>query len=76
LIRRAARRRAGGMDPTKWECAMSTKQGKQVCPVCDWEIKDQGRKVRVDDRDVVVCCDDCAEKLRAKSAGARATGKR
>lgn len=55
---------------------MSTRQGKQVCPVCDWEIKDQGRKVRVEDREVVVCCDECAEKLRAKSAGARPPAKR
>lgn len=55
---------------------MSTGQGKQVCPVCDWEIKDQGRKVRVENREVVVCCDECAEKLRAKSAGARPPAKR
>jgi hypothetical protein len=36
------------------------------CPVCGWEIKDDGKKVQVNDRVVViVCCDDCAEKVKA-----------
>ena len=34
------------------------------CPVCDWEIKDKGITVRQDGRDVVVCCKECAEKLK------------
>ena len=36
------------------------------CPVCDWEIKDGGKRVRVGERSVVVCCDECAAKARAK----------
>ncbi len=34
------------------------------CPVCDWEIKDGGQEVKLDGRTVVVCCDDCAAKVR------------
>lgn len=35
------------------------------CPICDWEIKDGGKRVRVGDRFVVVCCDECAAKARS-----------
>ena len=35
------------------------------CPVCDWEIKDGGKTVKVENASVVVCCDDCAEKVKA-----------
>ena len=35
------------------------------CPVCDWEIKDGGKTVKVENSSVVVCCDDCAEKVKA-----------
>ena len=34
------------------------------CPVCDWEIKDGGKTVEVESTRVVVCCDDCAEKMK------------
>jgi hypothetical protein len=34
------------------------------CPVCDWEIKDGGKTVEVGNASVVVCCDDCAEKVK------------
>ena len=35
------------------------------CPVCDWEIKDGGKEVKLNSGAVVVvCCDDCAEKLK------------
>jgi hypothetical protein len=38
----------------------------QECPVCGWEIKDGGKKVKVNDRVIViVCCDDCAAKVKA-----------
>lgn len=40
------------------------------CPVCDWDIKDGGKKVEVGGKTVVVCCDDCAQKLR-QQAGRR-----
>lgn len=42
------------------------------CPVCDWEIKDKGIKVKVGGKDITVCCDDCAKKAKenpAKYAG-------
>ena len=39
------------------------KPGK--CPVCDWEIKDGGKEVKLNSETVVVvCCDECAEKLK------------
>ena len=31
------------------------------CPVCDWEIKDGGIKVKVAGKEITVCCDDCAK---------------
>ena len=31
------------------------------CPVCDWEIKDGGIKVKVAGKEITVCCDDCLE---------------
>ena len=42
------------------------------CPVCDWEIKDDGIKVKVGGKELIVCCDDCAKKAKenpAKYAG-------
>jgi hypothetical protein len=41
-------------------CPMTAKN----CPVCYWEIKDGGIKVQVGDKEIVVCCDDCAKKAR------------
>ena len=38
------------------------------CPVCDWEIKDGGIKVKVGGKDITVCCDDCAKKAKAEPA--------
>jgi hypothetical protein len=41
------------------------KPGK--CPVCDWKIKDGGKEVTLNSGAVVVvCCDGCAEKLKAE----------
>ncbi len=37
---------------------MNTKK----CPVCDWDINDGGIKVTVGDKQITVCCDDCAKK--------------
>lgn len=34
------------------------------CPVCDWEIKGSGIKVRVGGKEITVCCDECATKAR------------
>ncbi len=47
---------------------MATKK----CPVCGWDIKDQGHAVKVKEKTVVVCCEDCVkevEKSPAKYAG-------
>ena len=44
------------------------------CPVCAWEIKDKGQEVKVQDRTVLVCCDECAREVMkdpAKYAGAQ-----
>lgn len=42
------------------------------CPVCDWEIKDEGIKVKVGGKEITVCCEDCATK--AKQDPAQYTG--
>ncbi len=34
------------------------------CPVCDWEITDGGIKVKVGEKEITVCCDDCATKAK------------
>jgi hypothetical protein len=34
------------------------------CPVCDWEITDGGIKVKVGEKEITVCCDDCANKAK------------
>lgn len=34
------------------------------CPVCDYEIQDGGTKVQVGGKDVTVCCDQCATKVK------------
>jgi hypothetical protein len=43
------------------------------CPVCNWDIKEGGIKVKVGGKEITVCCDECAEKAKkspAKYAGA------
>ncbi|MBL8821740.1 MAG: hypothetical protein JNJ77_04060 [Planctomycetia bacterium] len=42
------------------------------CPVCDWEIKDGGIKVKVGGKEIVVCCDECAEKAKKDAGKAKA----
>lgn len=34
------------------------------CPVCDWEIKEGAIKVKAQDKQVVVCCEECADKVK------------
>lgn len=34
------------------------------CPVCGWEIKDKGVTVNSGGKETVVCCAECAEKLK------------
>ncbi len=38
------------------------------CPVCDWEIKDEGVKVQAGGKEMTVCCDDCANKVKESPA--------
>ena len=42
---------------------MGTKAKK--CPACGWEITDAGKQVKIDDRVVLVCCEECAEKVKS-----------
>jgi hypothetical protein len=37
------------------------------CPVCGWEIKENGLEVKVKDKTFIVCCDECAQELKAPS---------
>jgi YHS domain-containing protein len=39
------------------------KQSKK-CPVCDWEIKDDEVKVKVGSKEIIVCCEECAKKVK------------
>lgn len=34
------------------------------CSVCDWDINDDGIKVQVGGKEIVVCCEECAEKAK------------
>ena len=48
----------------KGETVMNTSK----CPVCDWAINDGGIKVTVAGKEITVCCDECAEKVREEPA--------
>jgi ribosome-binding protein aMBF1 (putative translation factor) len=37
---------------------------KKKCPVCDWEIQDQGIQVQLTNQQITVCCEECAEKAK------------
>jgi ribosome-binding protein aMBF1 (putative translation factor) len=45
------------------------------CPVCDWEIKDQGIKVKVGGKEITVCCDECATKAKKNPTQYAGSGK-
>jgi hypothetical protein len=45
------------------------------CPVCDWEIKDEGIKVKAGDKEITVCCDDCAKKVKESPGAYRGSAK-
>lgn len=36
----------------------------EKCPVCDWDMKDGGIKIKVAGKEFTVCCDECAAKVR------------
>jgi ribosome-binding protein aMBF1 (putative translation factor) len=45
------------------------------CPVCDWEIKDAGIAVKAAGKEITVCCDDCAKKVKENPANYAKTAK-
>jgi hypothetical protein len=45
------------------------------CPVCNWDIKDGGIKVKVGGKEITVCCEDCATKAKEKPAQYAGTAK-
>lgn len=51
---------AVGLFHIKGDEAMNTSK----CPVCDWAINDGGIKVTVAGKEITVCCDECAEKVK------------
>jgi hypothetical protein len=59
----AAWRRAG----THGVITMS-ENTQDECPVCGWENADTAREVEIEGRTVRVCCEECAESLRADPA--------
>ncbi len=38
------------------------------CPVCGWEITEDGREVRVGGKTVTVCSEECARAVEADPA--------
>jgi len=36
----------------------------EKCPVCGWDMKDGGIKVRVAGKEITVCCDECVAKVK------------
>jgi hypothetical protein len=38
------------------------------CPVCDWEIQDGGIKIKAGSKEIIVCCEDCANKVKENPA--------
>jgi len=46
------------------------------CPVCDYDIKDAGVTVEIDGKKTVVCCKECADKLRKEKRAESAKRRR
>ena len=44
------------------------------CPICGWDIQGGGIKVKVGSKMIVVCCDDCAEKMKKTARNKLAGG--
>ncbi len=40
----------------------------EKCPVCDWDMKEGGLKVKVAGKEITVCCGECTSKVRADPA--------
>ena len=43
-------------------------KNEKKCPVCDYKLEAGAKSVRVEGRTVQVCCDECADKVRANPA--------
>ena len=44
---------------------------EKTCAVCDCTLDEAAVKVKIGTRVVEVCCDECAQKLREASPGAK-----
>lgn len=42
------------------------KASEKKCPVCNWVIDGKGIAVQQGTKTIVVCCDECAAKARAR----------
>jgi hypothetical protein len=47
---------------------MNTVKNESKCPVCDDKLESDEKSVRIEGKTVKVCCDDCAQKVRANPA--------
>lgn len=47
---------------------------KRTCAACDWELDANAITVMVGGREVEVCCEECADRLRAAVADDAARG--
>jgi ribosome-binding protein aMBF1 (putative translation factor) len=70
---RIARERRGECS-TDWDFEVHLMATKK-CPVCDWEIKDGGIPVKVGGKELTVCCDDCAKKVKENPSQYAKAGK-
>jgi ribosome-binding protein aMBF1 (putative translation factor) len=41
---------------------------QEKCPVCDWQITGGGIKIQVGSKEITVCCDECAAKVKEDPA--------
>jgi ribosome-binding protein aMBF1 (putative translation factor) len=48
----------------------------RTCAACDCAIDGDPIKVKIGDKTVEVCCDECAQKLREANSSAKAAGRR
>ncbi|HKD61907.1 MAG TPA: hypothetical protein VKB47_15700 [Terracidiphilus sp.] len=43
-----------------------------TCAVCDYALDGNAIKVKIDGKEVEVCCEECAQKLKEANASAKA----
>lgn len=44
---------------------MGKATSKEKCPVCDYDLDASAIRVKVQDREIRVCCEDCRKALQA-----------